>query len=431
MYDLIIIGGGPAGYTAALKAASSELRVLLFECDSVGGVCLNRGCVPTKFWAHASEMFVLHKELSRYGIASPDYELDFSNLQAENYRIVKELREQLYDRLLQNGIEVIKKSATILSKNSITDGEKLYETRNILIATGSEPNRLGIPGEITSNELLSMNELPNELRIIGGGVIGVEFAYILSNMGVKITLYQRSSRILSKWDRDISRSVQDILKKNGVRVITKYKVGDEFQDKARITLTALGRKPHVDDLGLEKIGINCATGIEVDSSCQTNISGVFAAGDVISGSCMLAHAAMEQGERVVAFILKKEQHKEFCVPECIYLEPEIAQAGMTAEMAKEQGVDVLVFRNPMTGNARTMISSNKRSFIKIVADATNHTVLGAQIMCERATDMIELFVMAIDNKMTVQQMSDMIYPHPSFCEGIADSLRGMRQKYEI
>jgi dihydrolipoamide dehydrogenase len=422
MYDLAIIGGGPAGYSAALEAIKYGLSVVLFERELIGGTCLNRGCVPTKFLAHVAELYDNANNSARYGIChSGTIDLDFNATQQEMNDTVSKLRDGLAQLLEKNNVEIINGEAIIQDIGVIRCKGILYEATDILIATGSTQAKPIVENAVSSDDILKMDKIPDSALIIGGGVVAVEFAYILNKLGCRTTIMIRGERILRKWDKELAISVSSILKKSGIDILTKCTEEDYCRCDYEVVLSVAGRIPQ--RIGMEKISVTVDDNdaIYIDNQGRTSMPHIYAAGDVVSGSLMLAHAAMEQG-RNVARIIANKRTSSSVVAECIYISPEVASVGMTEAAAKEEGIDVVTGKVNMVSNARTLIETDNRSFIKIVVDKITHEIIGAQLMCRRASDIASEFVVVINNKITVEKLKESVHPHPSFSEAIFDVL---------
>ena len=428
IYDVAIIGGGPGGYTAAFRAREYGLSVILFEKAEIGGTCLNRGCVPTKYLAHVAEMNMQLLDMKTYGIQVENKGIDFQQTQCRNYEIVSTLREGLSEQLLLEKIEVVFGTAKVNGNKSIICNGLNYEANNIIIATGSIPAHIKGKKSITSNEALVLDEIPASVSIIGGGVIAVELAEIFNGLGSLVDIYIRGERILRKWDRDIALGITQSMKKRNIKIHKKCsnEILESVEDE--LVISALGRQPFFEEMdsALFQVGKNC--GILVDENGSTGVSGIYAIGDVVEESPMLAHAAMAQGKKVVDYIAGNKVEKETALISCIYTKPEVATVGMTEEEAKQNGISAVVGKQVMYSNARTMIATKERGFVKIVADAVSGKIIGAHFLCERATDLIVEAATAINNEESVEQMLSTVRPHPGFSEAITEALEIIRKK---
>ncbi|MBF1007329.1 MAG: NAD(P)/FAD-dependent oxidoreductase [Lachnospiraceae bacterium] len=420
MYKIAIIGGGPAGYSAAFETVRYGFSVLLFEMDELGGTCLNRGCIPTKYLSHVAELYSNINESKRYGIGVEPTGLDYEKTVAESENIVSKLRVDLTNNLLQSKITIVKGKAKLLDETHISCNGEVFEAEHIIIATGSKNTDKPFVHCINTDELLSLKHLPDKLIILGGGVSAVEFADIFSRLGVRIDIYIRGKRILRKWSKEIAASISSVLKKNGVKIHTEADLADIDLTSATV-LSVLGRKPNLEgvDEGLVSIADN--GGIVVDEYYRTKTKNIFAVGDVTENSAQLAHVAMEEAKQVVRFIAG-ETTKKSAVVQCIYTMPEVAVVGLSESEAKEAGIDYISAKQTMYSNARTVIGSTDRGFIKIIADKNTEKILGAELMCERASDMVGELALAINSGITVSELEGSTRAHPTFYEAVTEAL---------
>ena len=339
MYKIAIIGGGPAGYSAAFEAVRYGFSVLLFEMDELGGTCLNRGCVPTKYLTHVADFYRNKNASNRYGIGVVLTGLDYEKTVAESENIVSKLRVDLTNNLLQSKITIVKGKAKLLDETHISCNGEVFEAEHIIIATGSKNTDKPFVHCINTDELLSLKYLPDKLIILGGGVSAVEFADIFSRLGVRIDIYIRGKRILRKWSKEIAASISSVLKKNGVKIHTEADLADI--DLTSVTvLSVLGRKPNLEGVDEGLVSIADDGGIVVDEYYRTKTKNIFAVGDVTENSAQLAHAAMEEAKQVVRFIAGETTQKS-AVVQCIYTMPEVAVVGLSESEAKEVGIDYI------------------------------------------------------------------------------------------
>ncbi len=450
-YQLIVIGGGPGGYTAAIRSAQLGLKTAIVEARDFGGTCLNRGCIPTKALLHTSELY--HKAVNDFaelGIKAEGISFDAKQIYARKSAVVAQLRSGVEQLLSANKVAIYNGLGTIVAPGQVKVNDEIIEGDNILIASGSVPSRPPIPGMdspgvITSDELLEDSiltdgQLPKRLVIIGGGVIGCEFAGVFSTLGSQVTIVEFMDRILPTVDKDISQNLTMIMKKRGVTVNTSSKVtklekvdGElhcTFEGKkgeetvvGDIVLVSIGRKANTEGLFGENFSVNMERGlILVDENFQTSVPGVYAIGDVIGG-IQLAHKAAAEGMTAVAHIAAAPYAARLdLIPSCIYTDPEIACVGMTEAQAKEAGIQVKVGKYIMSANGKTLIEGSDRGFIKLVFDAETEVVLGAAMMCCRATDMLSELTTAIAQRMTIHEMAAIVRPHPTFNEGVTDAV---------
>ncbi|MBK5253102.1 MAG: dihydrolipoyl dehydrogenase [Peptostreptococcaceae bacterium] len=444
--DLVIIGGGPAGYEAAFKAADGGMKAIIIEKEAIGGTCLNHGCIPTKTIMHSTELYKKLETIDEFGIALEKKSINFEVIQNRKEEILEKLRNGILSRIRKSDIEVVLGEGKIVSNNLVRVGDETIETKFILIATGTGtllPPIKGcdLDGVITSDELLEYNKKPfGALTIIGGGVIGMEFANMFSDVGTSITVIEALDRILPNMDKELGQSLKMILKKRGVDIHTssfveeiiksneglscKYKEkGKEAVVTSDAVLIAVGRKPNINNLYAADVELEIEKGcIKVNDNYQTNYPNIYAVGDVIGG-IQLAHVASAEGKNAVYHMLGKEDRIDVnVIPSCIYTNPEIASVGITADDAKRENIKIIANKFPMLANGKTILSGMDRGYIKIIADEKSHKILGAQMMCGRATDLISELTVAIANELTLEDLKKVIHPHPTFSEGIGDAL---------
>lgn len=458
-YDLIVIGAGPGGYEAAIKATRLGLKTALIENREVGGTCLNRGCIPTKALLKSSHTFSLGLKAESMGIHYNQINLDMEKVLNYKDETVAKIRTGIETLIQGNKISFYKGKAAIYKDKVIgikgeTDSslegnvEVLLQAENILIATGSVPfvpDIKGIYSEdvVTSDELLSLSKLYNRLIIIGGGVIGVEFATIYQEFGCQVEIVEAMDRILPNMDKEISQTISLSLKKKGVKIHTGAKVIDIKRNKdLMVTFEVTDKRSGVSITEINGDGILVCVGrkgnteglfgnispemegdkIKVNEKFETDIKGIYAIGDVIKGS-QLAHGASAQGIAAVEHIAGKEVTIRLdTIPACIYTTPEVACVGLSKEQAEALGYETAVGKYPMSGNCMTMLSMDERSYIKVVSENTTGKLLGAQIVCARATDMIGEFSTAIVQGLTVKDLASVIRPHPTYHEAFTEAL---------
>lgn len=450
-YDLLVIGAGPGGYTAALHAARLGLKTAVAEKQDVGGTCLNRGCIPTKTLLHTAELAqgALTGEL--FGVHVQGVSVNFAAAHARKNQVVQQLRQGIETLFQQKKVDLLRGNAVILAPGKAEVAGNIYTARAVLIATGSVPARPPIPGleyAVTSDELLEdQDKVYSSLVIIGGGVIGMELASLYNALHCKVTVLEAMDRIVPGMDREISQNLSMILKKkgidifpsaqvtaitleeNGERTVQFVRKGETCTVSAQAVLCAVGRRPYTQGLFGDGLSPAMEQGrILVDETFQTSIPGIYAVGDVVS-RIQLAHAAAAQGTACVERLAGKEPSADLSlIPGCVYTSPEIACTGMTAEQAKAQGIDAVSGKYVMFSNGRTVICSSPRGFIKVLVHRQTGVILGAQLMCERATDMISQFTAAIANKQTAAQMLRAVRPHPTFEEGVGQALEDVQSK---
>jgi len=451
-YELIIIGGGPGGYTAAIRAAQYGLKTALIEERELGGTCLNRGCIPTKALLHTAELYrSAEQEFADLGLSIKDLNYDAAAVYRYKDRVVEQLRGGVAQLLKGNQVDHYPAHGRIKGPGLVLAGEEELETEHILIASGSVPSLPPIPGidspgVITSDELLTAQtilrdgQLPGRITIIGGGVIGCEFAGVFGSLGSRVTIVEALDRLVPTADKDISQNLAQIMKKRGVAVHTSATVqaiqtgpeglicrfagkSGEQQAISDIILVSTGRRANTAGLLADGFTLASHRGqLAVDAQFRTSVPGVYAIGDVIGG-IQLAHKAEAEGQAAAAFIAGQPMHARLdLVPSCIYTDPEIGCVGLTEAEAKEQGREVKVGKAMMSANGKSLIAGAERGFIKLVFDAETTVILGASLMCCRATDMISELTLAIAERLTIGDLAAIIRPHPTFNEAVTEAV---------
>lgn len=455
-YQLLIIGAGPGGYVAALHAAKRGLKTAVIENREVGGTCLNRGCIPTKTLLHSSEIIAGINGGEKFGVGAERVHFDMSAIFARKREVSAKLSGGIEGMFKAAKVDLLRGTGTVTGSGTVKfvgeEGEKVITAERILLATGSVPARppipgLDLPGVLTSDELLEgCDHLYDSLIIIGGGVIGVEFATFYADLGCKVTIIEGLDRLLPNMDRELGQNLSMILKKHGVDVYTNslvanvekdgdaLKVNFTNKDKAlsvsgEAVLCAIGRRPYTEGLFADGVSVEMnGRSIRVDENYETSLPGVYAIGDV-SSKIQLAHVASAQGTDCVERMVGGKGMTDLsAVPSCIYCVPEIACVGITADEAKAAGREVVSGKYVMFSNGKTVIRDGERAFMKVVADKATHVIVGAQFMCEHATDMISEMATAIVNGLTVEQMLKVLRPHPTFEEGVHDALEDVLAK---
>ena len=456
-YQLIVIGAGPGGYTAALRAAKLGLHTAIVERREVGGTCLNRGCIPTKTLLHASQVYSDAAEGARMGVHAGNISYDMGEIFAYKRSVSDKLRQGIHALLKGAKVDVVEGTAQITAPGEVTvtapDGAAVqYTAERILAATGSVNVRppipgLELPGVMTSDELLEGTDKPYEsLVIIGGGVIGVEFATFYSNLGCRVTLVEGMANLLPMMDRELGQNLAQILKKKGVEVLTSAMVQSlepaegglcvhlRQKDKdvavtGEKVLCAIGRRAYFDGLfAPEMMPALNGKRLLVDENYQTSIPGVYAIGDA-SSAVQLAHVAAAQGTDCVERMCGSKGTTDLrVIPSCIYSAPEIAVVGLTEAEAKEQGIPAVSGKCTLFSNARTIIEDPGRCFMKLVGRTDTRDVIGAQLMCQHASDMISQISTAMVNHLTAEQLLSVMRPHPSFEEAMAEAVENLISK---
>jgi dihydrolipoamide dehydrogenase len=447
-YDIAIIGGGPGGYVAAIKAAQWGKKVCLIEKGELGGVCLNEGCIPTKTLLKSVDVLHTVRKCAEFGVTGVDIApaaIDMAKLQEHKKRVVKKLTGGVGYLLKGNGVMVVRGAASFVDKETIKVGDEEIKAAKIIIATGSRPAQLPIPITagakgvpvpiITSTEVLEMTEIPQSVVIIGGGVIGIEFAYIFAQLGSKVTVVEMMERILPMVDEEITEAVAKMLKGLGIEIFTSAKVSaiaggkvvfdhagaEKYVEAVRI-LMAVGRTPHTEGLNLEALGVRMkGRAIEVDDHLETSVPGIYAIGDV-NGLAMLAHTASREGIVAVEHILGHQVKMDYShIPWAIYLQPEVASVGLTEKQAREMFGEVKVGRFPLAGNGKALIEGEIQGMIKVLVEPKYNEILGVHIYGPHATDMISEAVLAMDLEATAEEMTTTVHPHPTVAEIVPEA----------
>jgi dihydrolipoamide dehydrogenase len=443
MFDIIIIGAGPGGYETAADAAAHGLTVAIVERDQMGGTCLNRGCIPTKALCRNAEVINLMREAEVWGVKTGEMAFDYAPVFERKEAVVKQLREGVEMLMSAPGITAIKGEATLKDANTVVVNGEEYSAKNIIIATGSAPRGLPIEGAdlaMTSDDILAMETLPKSLCIVGGGVIGMEFAAVFSTFGVEVTVIEYCKEILPPFDKDVAKRLKTVLSKRGIKIITSaavngisqsedgYTVSYELKGKPQSVtcekvLMSVGRQPVLPQ-GLDTIGVNVGRrGIEVDDNMMTNVQGVYAIGDV-NGRMMLAHAASAQGQRALHAIMgKADDIKLDIVPSAVFTVPELAMVGLTEEQCAERGLDVTVKKSFFRSNGKAVAMNETDGLIKMIVDNATRQIVGCHICGAHAADLIQEVVTAMNAGATVDLLARSIHGHPTLSEVMLTAAR--------
>lgn len=452
-YDVIVIGGGPGGYVAAIKAAQLGGRVALIEQEkTLGGVCLNWGCIPTKALLKNARVYkdILKGEIYGIeGINSNEIRINWSSMVARKDQVVKRLVGGVSGLMKKNGVQVIQGFAVALDPHRVQVGDQLLTGKKLILATGSHPAFPDIPGLqkayddgilVTSKELLSIDRLPSSLVILGGGVIGVEFATLMNALGVKVTLLQRSDQILKGVEQEMATTLSDHLIEEGVNIVTGAQItainghqvlaqvqGETQAFHGENILLSLGTQPNLK--GLEALGLaGTPRGITTNERMETNLPGIYAIGDM-NGKHMLAHVASAEGIVAATNAMGgRDQLNYRVIPSCIYSFPELASVGLTEAEAREQGYQVLISRFPLSANGKALAEGESIGFVKVVAEAQYGEILGTHIMAVHATDMIAEAVVSMELEGTAEDVAKAIHPHPTLSEIVMEASHGIMGK---
>jgi len=438
-YDLIVIGAGPGGYIAAERAGHAGKRVLLIEKEHLGGVCTNQGCIPTKSLLNSSKLYkkALHGET--YGVTAEKVQFSLEKAMAHKQDTIETLRKGIAYLMKKNKVDVVFAEAEVTAADTVVADGKTYTCDNLIVATGSTAFVPPIPGAdlphvLANDGILNISELPKNLVVIGGGVIGVEFASFFSNIGVKVSVVEMMDEIIPLMDAEFSAALRKSLSKVDFHLqakVTKIdaekvyfeKDGVETALEADMVLMSVGRRPIT--MGLEKIGLDVVPqGIRVDEQMRTNLPGVFAIGDV-NGKSLLAHSASRMGEVAVNTILgQQDRMRYFAVPWAVYTGPEAAGCGLTEKDAREQGYSVKTASMQMRANGRFLAEQGKKEpgMCKVVVDGDSGLLLGVHLLGSYSSEIIHSAAAMIEAELRVQDIKEIIFPHPSISEIIKDCL---------
>ena len=442
MIDLAIIGGGPCGYVAAERAGAKGLSVVLFEKKSLGGVCLNEGCIPTKTLLYGAKVYDTAKHGEKYGVTAGDVAFDYKKMVDRKNKVVRKLVAGVGAKMKAHNVQVVNGEAYIAGRGAegieIACNGESYKAANLLIATGSEAFIPPIPGLqeageriLTNREILDMKERPESLVVIGGGVIGMEFASFFNSLGTKVTVIEMLSKILGPMDTEMSAMLMDIYAKKGIEFnlnakvveirdneVVYEKAGERCTVKGDKILVSVGRRNNVEGFGLENLGVELdGRRIKVDEKMRTNIPNVFAAGDV-AGKFQLAHTASREGEVVVNNLTGRKDYMRYnAVPSVVYTNPEIAGVGLTEELAQAKGIACKVAQLPMAYAGRFVAENEGGSGVcKVLVGPEHGEVLGVHMLGNPSSEMIYGACLAIEQEMTLKELEEVILPHPTVSE---------------
>ena len=446
MYDLAILGGGPAGYVAAENAGAKGLKTILFEKRELGGVCLNEGCIPTKTLLYGAKMYDHASGSKKYGVTAENVAFEYKKMADRKTKVVRKLVAGIKMKMENTGVEVVKGEATIVRGDAasitIACGGESYEAARLLICTGSEAFVPPIPGVegneavLTNREILALTQAPESLIIIGGGVIGMEFASLYNSLGIPVTVIEMLPEILGGLDKEVSEMLRGIYAKKGVKFNLRCKVttidgnivrftdddGNEQSVEGDKILMSVGRRATLTGFGLENIPVEAERGIKVNEYMQTSMPNVYAAGDV-TGFSLLAHTASREGEVAVSHILGIEDKMEYnAIPGIVYTNPEVSSVGLTEEQAQAQSIEYRLSKMPMTFSGRFVAENEgQMGLCKILADA-NDKILGVHMLGNSSSEFICAACMAITNSLTVNDLRRTVFPHPTVSEILKEGL---------
>ena len=436
-YDMIVVGGGPAGYYAAIRGAQLGGKVAIVEKSEFGGTCLNKGCIPTKTYLKNAEILDGIKIAAGRGInfASTNYTIDMDKTVAFKDTVVKTLTSGVQGLLKANKVTIFNGFGQVNPDKTVTVGSETIKGHNIILATGSKVSRINIPGidsplVLTSDDILDLREIPKSLAVMGGGVVGIELGLVYASYGTEVTVIEMADRIIPAMDKEVSLELQKILSKKGMNIKTSVGVAEIVEANNQLTLKlndgsevvaekallSIGRVPQLS--GLENLNLELERGrIKVDDYQETSISGIYAPGDV-NGRKMLAHAAYRMGEVAAENAIWGNVRKANLkyTPAAVYTHPEVAMCGITEEQARQEYGNVLVGKSSFSGNGRAIASNEAQGFVKVVADAKYHEILGVHIIGPAAAEMINEASTIMENELTVDELLRSIHGHPTFSE---------------
>lgn len=449
--DIAIIGGGPGGYVAAIQGAKMGAKVVLIEKEKVGGTCLNWGCIPTKALVRSAEVFRNLKEAEHFGLRTTGVAVDMEKVVARKNSIVEELAGGIEYLLETHGVTLLRGKGSLVSSGVVSVSSPRMETtvnaRNVIIATGCRTAQLPIPGidspnVLTSTEALDLKQLPRKMVVVGGGVIGMEFAFLFNNLGVDVTVLEYMDHILVTLDRDVSEEITRIATTRGIHIFTGAKVqeiisaeGGEclvaFEHASAVkyvaaeqVLMAVGRKPVTDELGLEALGIEMnanGCGVKVNEKMETSLPRVYAIGDV-TNKLQLAHVASHQGVVAVKNIMGESCDMRYdVVPSAIFTDPEIATVGASEAECKAKGLDVVIGKFPLAANGKALTLGERLGFVKLIKERESGRIIGGSILGAHATDLIAEIALAIRNNLTAHAVIETIHAHPTTAEAIHEA----------
>ena len=441
-YDMIVVGGGPAGYYAAIRGAQLGAKVAIVEKSEFGGTCLNVGCIPTKTYLKNAEILDGLKIAAGRGInlASTNYSIDMDKTVDFKNSVVKTLTGGVRGLLKANKVTIFDGLAQVNPDKTVTIGSQTIQGHSIILATGSKVSRINIPGiesplVLTSDDILDLREMPTSLAVMGGGVVGIELGLVWTSYGVDVTVIEMADRIIPAMDEEVSQELQKIITKKGMTIKTNVGVAEIKESNHQLTLTltnhesiqvekallSIGRVPQMQ--GLENLNLEMeGNRIKVNAYQETSIPGIYAPGDV-NGQKMLAHAAYRMGEVAAENAIRGNHRKANLkyIPAAVYTHPEVAMVGLTEEAAREQYGDVLIGKSSFAGNGRALASNEAQGFVKVIADRKYHEILGVHIIGPAAAELINEAATIMENELTVDDVAQAIHGHPTFSENMYEA----------
>ena len=441
-FDLIVIGAGPAGYVSAERAAARGMKVLLVESRRLGGVCLNEGCIPSKTLLNSAKIYRYAMHSEAYGVRATGVEFDLTKVMARKTQVMDTLRNGIAGLMRKSKIEVVLGTAKLQAERKVEINGQIYQAKNILISTGSSPAKppipgCGLPGVLDSTGILNLEKLPKSVVIIGGGVIGCEFACFFGSVGVPVTVIEMLPEICPQMDKDITKNLRGELSKKDVTFHTGAKVLEITADTVRfekegkpesvardIVLVSTGRMPNVNGLGLEELRLDFdQRGIKVDDRCATNVPGIWAAGDC-TGKAWLAHTATRMGEVAVNNMSgRPDRYRSNAIPGVVYTVPEIATVGLGEDEAKKAGIPVKVGKMPMSASGRYLAEhADERGQVKVILHAETGVLLGVHMIGGACSEMIWGAAALIEAEFRAKEIEEIVFPHPTVSELIRDTI---------
>lgn len=441
-YDVIVLGGGPGGYVAAIKSSQKGLKTALVEKSFIGGTCLNIGCIPTKALLSSAEAWASIRTMRDFGISIEGASFDFSKIMNRKDRVVKQLRGGVEFLMKKNAIDVYNGTGKLTGTNSITVNDEELTSDYIILATGSEPSKPPIPGlnginVATSNEMLKLEKLPESMIVIGGGAIGIEFAYLCNTLGTKVTLLEGLEHILPQEDEQIAAELTASLKKKGIDVIANAMVKEisdvpegkavtfsikgepdnNFVNTAELVLVATGRTPITENCGFIENGISIEKrAVKVNANMYTGVAGIYAIGDV-TGGMLLAHKASAEAAVAVDNIVGLKTEMSYrAIPTALYSHPQVASVGMTESAALALGINAKSAVFPFRAIGKAIAIGEREGNVKIVIDNADNRLIGCQAIGPHVTDMITGVTLAIEYGMTVEEYAKSVHAHPTLSE---------------
>lgn len=445
MYDLVVIGAGPGGYVAAIRAAQLGMKTAIVEKDACGGTCLNYGCIPTKALYKNAEVVDEIARAAEFGVDVKGYSIDMEKVQARKAKIVKTLSGGVEGLLKANKVELVRGAARIPAPGKVEVNGKVLETGKILIASGSKSSKPPIkgidnPGVITSKEALEMDHVPGKIVIIGGGVIGIEFAGIYRAFGAEVTVVEFMPKIIPAVDKEITDRLQKLLEKKGIRFmvgtrveeisksgsalsVTVDKAGEKSSLPCDQVLVSTGRELDIEGLNLDGLGVAYdRKGVKVDENYMTSVPGIYAIGDVIGG-VMLAHVASEEGKVCVERMAGEDARVDYdLIPSAIFTFPDVASIGLSEEQAKERGLEYEVGKFQFAGNGKALTMNAAEGMMKVIVSKDKQKILGVHIVGPNASDLLAEAAIAMRGEFTVEEAANTMHGHPTLSEAFEEAL---------